>query len=250
MPRRTRLDGRWARQEIRDAQRLRRIQNVNTPGLNSIENVANIIDDSNEIDLLDSFKSALKEIPSNFKCYDAALMNFRCKFCSARHFESEITANDRDKFTSCCHKGKIELPPLTQNDFFKALFDGLASADQTIKRRSKNYFDNIRQFNAAFAMISSEAKVANTISHGVYHFKIHDVFYHRAAPLIPANDTSPSYAQLYFYDVDTAVNYRMQVQSNASCDNDLMREIAIELERVNSFIIYMYADNCESCGRY
>lgn len=230
MPRRRRLEGRRQRQGNRINMRTRRNVNVNanTPGNDNTNDT--------EVELLDNFRCALNEIPSNFKCYDVGPMNFVCRFCSALHFESEITANDRDRFTSCCHKGKVDLLPLAQNDFFQALFDGLTSTDQSIKRRSQNYFDNIRQYNAAFAMVSSEAKIADTVLRGVYHFKIHDNFYHRVAPLTPTNDSLPSYAQLYFYDVDTAVNYRMQVRSNASCDNGLMRDIAIELERINSFV--------------
>lgn len=63
-------------------------------------------------------------------------------------------------------------------------------------------------------MVSSEAKVSEAVTSGVYHFKIHDVFYHRSGPMTAAYGRSPSYAQLYFYDVDTAINYRLQNRCN------------------------------------
>ena len=49
-------------------------------------------------------------------------------------------------------------------------------------------------------MVSSEAKVSEAVTSGVYHFKIHDVFYHRSGPMTAAP----------CYDVDTAINYRLQ----------------------------------------
>lgn len=85
-------------------------------------------------------------------------------------------------------------------------------------------------------MISSEAQIAETALHGVYHSKIHNVFYHRAGALTPNHDRQPCYAQLYFYDVETAVQYRMNERSNVSCRINLMRELANELDRVNNFV--------------
>ena len=32
-------------------------------------------------------------------------------------------------------------------------------------------------------MVSSEAKISDTVTHGVYRFKIHDIFYHRSGPM-------------------------------------------------------------------
>ena len=45
------------------------------------------------------------------------------------------------------------------------------------------YFENIRKYNLSFAMVSSEAKISDTVMRGVYHFKIHNVFYHRSGPV-------------------------------------------------------------------
>jgi hypothetical protein len=47
---------------------------------------------------------------------------------------------------------------------------------------------------------------------------------------------SPCYAQLYFYDVDTAVNCRLREHFNQTCNNNIMREISLELERINPFV--------------
>ena len=42
---------------------------------------------------------------------------------------------------------------------------------------------------------------------------------------------SPCYAQLYFYDIDTAVNYRLHEHYNQTCNNNITCEISLELER-------------------
>ena len=58
-----------------------------------------------------------------FYSYDCGLMDLECRFCYAKHFESEVTLGDRTAFTSCCQKGKAILSPLSQNEYFKSLYD-------------------------------------------------------------------------------------------------------------------------------
>lgn len=184
MPRRQTLTGKVERN--RDRQRHR--QN------NSNDNASHI--------LVDNFKCALNPFPNNFVSHDCGEINLRCVHCGAKNFESEITMNNRNSFTLCCHKGKAVLPPLSQNNFFNNLYEGLSSNDQGIKNRTKNFFDNIRSFNSSFAMISSEAEIDESGRRGIYHFKIHNVFYHRSGPLInnnTQNHAQARYAQLYFY---------------------------------------------------
>lgn len=232
MPRRRTLTGRSERNRERQRQR-------------------NIINDVSHI-LVDNFKCALNHLPGNFVSHDCGEMNLRCKHCNAYHFESEITMNHKDSFSLCCHKGKSVLPPLTQNEFFNNLYEGLRSNDQQIKNQSKNYFDNIRSFNSSFAMISSEVQIDESVARGVYHFKIHNVFYHRAGPLTVNNNfnnlSQPRYAQLYFYDTETVNNFRSQIISNESCNVDSMRAISIELQRVNVFV-RSFISMREYCGQ-
>lgn len=47
-------------------------------------------------------------------------MKLICHFCQAKHLALEITSNDMDSFSVCCHKGKIHALHL-----FKELFAGL-----------------------------------------------------------------------------------------------------------------------------
>ncbi|XP_065362023.1 uncharacterized protein LOC135955598 [Calliphora vicina] len=174
-------------------------------------------------------------------------MDKECIKCNAKHFSSEVTNRDNDVFTLCCHKGKVVLHPLIQNELFKSLYDGLSSNNVDIKRKSRNYFNNIRQYNSAFAMVSTEAHLSDTFTGGIYHFKIHNIFYHKAGPITAQNGQSPRYAQLYFYDVEEACSYRMQ--ANQSCDDNLMRQISIELNRVNPFV-RSFLSMKEYCDRF
>jgi hypothetical protein len=230
MPRHRTLSGRSKRQRRRDMYSLTHNNRPNA-NLNSVHSIQN-----GEIILRDTFKCALNVIPRTFNSFDCGLMDLQCRFCNAKHFESEVTLGERTAFTSCCHKGKAILPALSQNEYFKSLYDGLTSNEPSIKRKSKNYFENIRKYNSSFAMISSEAKISDTVTKGVYHFKIHDVFNHRSDPMTAGYGRSPCYAQLYFYDVDTAVNCRLREHFNQTCNNNIRREMSLELERINPFV--------------
>lgn len=96
-------------------------------------------------------------------------------------------------------------------------------------------------------MVSSETKISDTVTRGVYHFKIHDFFYHISGPMTVGYGRSPRYAQLYFYDFDTAVNYRLREHYNQTCNNNIMREISLELERIHPFVRSFIAmkDHCQ-----
>jgi hypothetical protein len=97
------------------------------------------------------------------------------------------------------------------------------------------------------AMIRSEAKISDAVRNGVYHFKIHDNFYHRSGPMTAGYGGLPCYAQLYFYDVDTAANCRLREHFNQTYNNNIMREISLELERINPFVRSFIAmqDHCQ-----
>lgn len=186
----------------------------------------------NLVILEENFKSALNIVPENYESFHIGSMNIICRYCNSKNFSSEITAKDRDKFTNCCHKGKVSLRPLSQNNFFNSFYDTYNTAN------SKNYFDNIRSYNAAFAMVSCRIKIDRPITNGVYHFKIHDAFYHQQGATQAPYGANPTYAQCYFYDTETAVNYRManNQRDSKKCLRSIMLSIANELNQVNPFV--------------
>lgn len=133
MPRNRTLSGRVERNRNRNAIRLTR-RHIN-----------------NVVELKDSYKCALNPVPPNFESFYLGEMDKICTLCGAKHFKSEITMRGNDKFTLCCHKGKVFLPPLTQNPYFRSLCEGIVSSDASIKQKSQNYLNNIRSYNAAYS---------------------------------------------------------------------------------------------------
>lgn len=146
--------------------------------------------------------------------YDCGLMDIQSRFCNAINFESEVTLGDRSAFTLWCHTSKAILSPLSQNEYFKSLYDGIISNESSIKSKSKNYFATICRYNSSFVLVSSAAKVSKAVTSGVYRFKIRDILYHRSGPMTAVYGRSPCKAQLYFNDIDNTINYILQEHFN------------------------------------
>ncbi|XP_071044359.1 uncharacterized protein [Parasteatoda tepidariorum] len=190
--------------------------------------------ESPPLQIRDFYKSALT-VHDDCDPFTIGSMTFICNFCHAKHFMLEKTGSSNE-YGICCQKGKVDLPLLSHSQYFENLITGVTSLDHTAKKRSQNYLDNIRSYNSAFAMISSETHLDESVTGGMYHFKIHDTFYHSVGSLIPSEGCQPKYAQNYFYDEDTAVEHRMREQANVKCDASIMHEIAVYLNRVNSYV--------------
>ena len=63
----------------------------------------------------------------------------------------------------------------------------------------------------------------NTTGGGPYLFKVQDILYHKTGPLIPAQGKAPNYAQLYIYDPQEAIDFRMNHTANAALHRDTMQ---------------------------
>ena len=55
----------------------------------------------------------------------------------------------------------------------------------------------------------------NSTGGGPYLFKIRGSLYHKADPLIPAEEKAPNYAQLYIYDPQEAIDFHINHTANA-----------------------------------
>ena len=73
-------------------------------------------------------------------------MNYICSYCGAKHFKSEL--NQLNKFSSCCHNGKILLP---EDKMYPEILLNLFDDDN---EESIFYRNNIREYNNAFAFAS------------------------------------------------------------------------------------------------
>jgi hypothetical protein len=54
-------------------------------------------------------------------------------------------------------QGKGKLAPYQHSEFMQNLINGATSTIKETKKLSKNYLSNIRSYNSAFAMVSSES---------------------------------------------------------------------------------------------
>jgi len=100
------------------------------------------------------------------------------------------------KFGICCLQGQIQLPlfqPLTG-----ILHNYLTRDDHS----SREFHNNIQQYNAAFAMTSVGVKIDNSVTRqsGPYCFKIQGKLHHLTGALLPHGNQTPIYAQIYILD--------------------------------------------------
>ena len=181
-------------------------------------------------------------------------MNVLCRFCGAFHWLSEKVANTPEQypeFTACCQRGHVELryqsrPP----DILQELFDGN-------DRPAKKFRTNIRQYNMALSFTSlgvTEDKVVNC--RGGWVFRVQGELCHLIGSLRPDDGDSPSYAQLYIFDAQLALEQRMERNYNLS--KNTMRSLQTMLLQNNPYtnrfkhtyeILDQYPDNSDAVIR-
>src|SRR6185436_945934 len=90
---------------------------------------------------------------------------------------------------------------------------------------SNKFREHVRQYNSANAFASFGAKSLPNPGHGIHCFKISGEVYHLATSALVQESEQPNaavpapqYGQLFVYDPEAAVNYRMHRRENAECD--------------------------------
>lgn len=152
-------------------------------------------------------------------------MNKICKYCGAKLFSLEVSEGSS---SLCCHKGKINVPEVVVCDELKTL---LERNDNT----TKNYLDNIRQFNSALAMASVQVNSVHVPGRGPFCFKIHGQMYHMIGGLQPPAGHNPSYAGLFIMDSDEALEQRLGNVANTRCDPEIMAMLQTMLTHHNPY---------------
>jgi hypothetical protein len=150
-----------------------------------------------------------------------------CEFCGSINFKHERPSDG--KYTYCCQKGKVHLPPIHETPpFIKNLLTGNHS-------KSRNFMDNIRAFNSAFGFASMGANIASPPGHGPYCFRIHGQIYHRTGTLHPTSEETRMYSQVYILDAEEATNCRLSRNENSSCDPELMKDLGDLMNQISPF---------------
>jgi hypothetical protein len=128
--------------------------------------------------------------------------------CGAKMWGMERTRADRStnvvKFSMCCMKGKIELPPLKEPPSY---------LKQLLSRNSESslhFVENVRAYNMMFAFTSMGGKIDKSVNQGrgPYCFKLGGQNYHRIGSLLPDDGNSAKFQQLYIVDTQNEVKNR------------------------------------------
>ena len=127
-------------------------------------------------------------------------------------FNERIKKDDRQRnantFTMCCLKGKVMLPSLKKPP---ATLDRLFFNKDTPD--SKNFYDNIRQYNNMFSFTSMSGKVNHSLNSGgaPYSYVLSGMNYHYIGDLTPSEGHKPVFSQLYIHDTQHKIDNRISV---------------------------------------
>jgi hypothetical protein len=162
----------------------------------------------------DWFMAARRAYQEPIEPHDLGSMNVPCQHCGALHWMAEKlkgSSESNPKLGTCCNHGKIDIPLLeSPPEALRQLFTGQDSD-------AKEFRKNITRYNAAFAFTSLGAKMDRAINHSGrsgWVFRICGNLYHSTRALEPPAGQAPSYAQLYIYDPEVALQQRMRRNDN------------------------------------
>ncbi|CAG8517583.1 17188_t:CDS:1 [Cetraspora pellucida] len=137
------------------------------------------------------------------KRHDLGHMNIKCVHCNALYWYNKcLTSSSYNhlKFNTCCLHEKVIL---------SLLQDSLLLLHQLFKGQdecSKEFKNNIHQYNAANAFTSFGTNIDKSILDGCgpYNFCINSELYHLTGSLLPESSVGATYIQLYIYDPEVA----------------------------------------------
>ncbi|XP_042067091.1 uncharacterized protein LOC121810365 [Salvia splendens] len=135
------------------------------------------------------------------------------------------------RYSGCCMNGNIEIPKLT------APPDVLHQLMFSNDAKSSHYLKNIRSYNSMFGFTSMGGKVDNSVNTGGGPpvFRLYGQNYHLIGSLLPVDGCEPKFAQLYVYDTDDEINYRItsvRFYRQRDAVNNLHSEIVSDLQHM------------------
>lgn len=133
-------------------------------------------------------------------------MDMCCFSCGALMFPAEVHRGSGDNvtFSLCCSYGKVRLPEITSPPAsIKQLFESNGPL-------SKEFKLSIRTYNSAFALSSVGVELGSVFKfdRGPWTYKITGQVYHSLGPILPSQNQSPSFSQLYVYEPENELQNR------------------------------------------
>lgn len=165
--------------------------------------------------------------------HDLGRMDVECPECGALHWSDERLSTSTlqtPKFGICCDSGQVKLPllPLPPPTLHHLL---TANTDQ-----AKDFRENIWKYNRAFAFTSMCAQEDHNVNRGRGPpvFRILGELYHRGGGLDAARGQHPTYAQLYIYDPQAALDRRRSM--NEDLNPETLRSLQAMIIEKNVYV--------------
>ncbi|XP_074327400.1 uncharacterized protein LOC141665319 [Apium graveolens] len=102
----------------------------------------------------------------------------------------------------------------------------------------KHFKKNIRFYNCMFAMRATGGKINHSINRGgtPYCFKVQGVNYHNIGSLVPTDDNTPKFCQLYIYDTEDEINNRINAVNGCrdAVNEEIVQSLLHMLDEHNS----------------
>ncbi|XP_065642316.1 uncharacterized protein LOC136073944 [Hydra vulgaris] len=152
-------------------------------------------------------------------------MNHNCQYCDAKNFLNET-------HFLCCNSGKVVLPPLSP---YPPLMFDLMTGNHVDRALNQNFFKHIRNFNACLFFASFIATIDPPSNRGPPCFRISRQIMHRIGNLRHQQGDPPAYCQLYVYDPNTVLNFRME--KNDCCIRELMELLQTIINQENPYAL-------------
>ncbi|XP_043479916.1 uncharacterized protein LOC122509746 [Leptopilina heterotoma] len=156
-------------------------------------------------------------------------MNHLCQHCEAKHFKDEQIQGKKNSYNDCCSHGGVNLQSKDYPHELRILLDGSHP-------KSVHFIKHIRCYNSSFAFASFHANIVdfNSRRRGPYCFKIQgQIYYQINNALYPETGVDPNFGQLFIYDADDAVQYRLNYNDNL--DSEILYSIESVMRTHNAF---------------
>ena len=171
--------------------------------------------------------------------HDLGRMEIPCPHCGALHWLAEkLAASSKrsPKFGMCCIEGKVQLPAL------EAPPEPLRWLLTTGGHDATTFWDEIWKYNRALSFTSLGVDEDHSVNQGWGPpvFRIFGELHHRSGALVPTGTRPASYAQLYIYEPQAALDVRMQ--QNAGLDHEIMHGLQTMLSQHHQYVpVYCHA---------